>query len=341
MIDAARLESLLSRYAGLTIGVLGDFCLDRYLEIDPTIDEISIETGRPVHNVIRVRSQPGAAGTVLNNLVALGVGRLLPIGWCGDDGEGFELQGAFRKLPGVVLDDFGVEPSRCTFTYCKPLLMHAGRPPEELNRLDSKNRLPTPATQEDRLIAAVQRLAPALDALIVMDQAPDANTGVVTERVRDALGELAAAHPQLAVIADSRRGLRTWPALAFKMNGAELAAMFNVAPPTVERARQLAADLARRNHRPVYVSLSEQGIVGAAPNGQTEHVPALPVRGPIDIVGAGDCVMANLATATAAGAELREALELATAASSVVIHQLGTTGAATPDDLRAMIHAVH
>ena len=38
---------------------------------------------------------------------------------------------------------------------------------------------------------------------------------------------------------------------------------------------------------------------------------------------------ANLTTALAAGAALDEALELAGAASSVVIHQLGTTGTAS------------
>ena len=55
----------------------------------------------------------------------------------------------------------------------------------------------------------------------------------------------------------------------------------------------------------------------------------LPVRGEIDIVGAGDSVTANLAAALAAGASLAEALELANAAASIVIHQLGTTGTAS------------
>jgi bifunctional ADP-heptose synthase (sugar kinase/adenylyltransferase) len=63
----------------------------------------------------------------------------------------------------------------------------------------------------------------------------------------------------------------------------------------------------------------------------------LPVRGPIDIVGAGDAVTANLATALASGASLREAIELAVVASSVVIHQLGTTGTASVADLAAWI----
>ena len=75
--------------------------------------------------------------------------------------------------------------------------------------------------------------------------------------------------------------------------------------------------------------MAEHGIVGASPGLGPEHVPALPVRGPIDIVGAGDAVTANLAAALASGAGLREAMELAMAAASLVIHQLGTTGTAS------------
>jgi bifunctional ADP-heptose synthase (sugar kinase/adenylyltransferase) len=63
----------------------------------------------------------------------------------------------------------------------------------------------------------------------------------------------------------------------------------------------------------------------------------LPLRGPIDIVGAGDSVTANLAPALASGASVREALVLAAIASSVVIHQVGTTGTATVADLEALL----
>ena len=54
-------------------------------------------------------------------------------------------------------------------------------------------------------------------------------------------------------------------------------------------------------------------------------------------LGAGDAVTANLTAAFAAGATLREALELAMAAASIVIHQLGTTGTARVEDLRARL----
>ena len=140
-----RFRSITSRYAGLRIAIVGDFCLDRYLEIDPARCETSIETGLPVHNVVRVRAQPGGAGTILNNLVALGVGRIVPVSFCGDDGEGYELRRELARLPGVELDHFVTSPERRTFTYCKPLVVEPDREPVELNRLDSKNWTPTPA----------------------------------------------------------------------------------------------------------------------------------------------------------------------------------------------------
>src|SRR2546426_10231094 len=102
-MDLARFEKITNRYAHLRIAIVADFCLDRYLEIDPGKREISIETGLPVHNVVQVRSQPGAAGTILNNLVALGIQRLVPVGFCGADGEGYELRRALASRPGVDL----------------------------------------------------------------------------------------------------------------------------------------------------------------------------------------------------------------------------------------------
>ena len=325
-----RVQEITARYARLRVAVVGDYCLDRYLEIDPARTETSLETGRTVRNVVRVRAQPGAAGTILNNLAALGVGTLLPVGFCGEDGEGFELQRALAALPGVRLDHFRPTPTRRTFTYCKPLVVAAGRPPEELDRLDSKNWTPTPAGVQADLVSRVNTLIPAIDAVMVMDQVDVAETGVVSRAVCAALQAAAQARPALVTLADSRRSLRDFPPFGFKMNASELAALAGKPPPlTLDDVRRYAAELAQRNRRPVFVTLAEHGIVGAAAEGAVEHVPALPVRGPIDIVGAGDAVAANLLVALAAGAALREAMVLAMAAASIVIHQLGTTGTAS------------
>jgi len=170
-MTAARFSAITSRYGGLKVAVLGDFCLDRYLEIDPAKEEKSIETGLPVHNVVRVRAQAGGAGTVLNNLVALGVGTTYPIGFAGDDGEGFELCRALEAQHGVKMTHLVRTAARRTFTYCKPLMIRPGRTPVELNRLDSKNWTPSPAPLQETFVKAVEEVSARVEALIVLDQA--------------------------------------------------------------------------------------------------------------------------------------------------------------------------
>jgi bifunctional ADP-heptose synthase (sugar kinase/adenylyltransferase) len=138
----------------------------------------------------------------------------------------------------------------------------------------------------------------------------------------------------MPMLADSRRGLHGYPPVIFKMNAAELSTLTGAGQErSVTEIQQLAVSLAKKNGRSVFVSLAARGIVGAAANGETHHIGAFPLRGEIDIVGAGDSVSANLTCALAASATLHEALELANAAASVVIHKLGTTGTASVSEI--------
>ncbi len=336
-MDPNRFQAITGAYSNLRLAVLGDFCLDRYLEIDPSRKEVSIETGLPVHNVVNVRAQPGGAGTILNNLAALGIGTIHPVGFLGEDGEGFELWRALDGLPGVRLDGMVRTAQRRTFTYCKPLVVPAQQAPVELNRLDSKNWTATPPEVEAELMARLRRLAPEVDGIMVLDQVDVPDTGVVTSRVRNAIGEIVR-NKRMPILADSRRGLADFPPVIFKMNAAELGALTGARVTSEIRAvKETAAALAKRNGRAVFVTLAEQGMVGADPAGLVEHVNALPVRGEIDVVGAGDAVSANLLAALCAGAGLRDAIELANAAASVVLHKLGTTGTASVSELRDLL----
>ncbi len=333
-----RFHAITSRYGSLRVAVIGDFCLDRYFDIDPARQEISIETNLQVHNVVGTRCFPGAAGTILNNLVALGVGTVWPVGFGGDDAEGWELNRALRAKDGVDLTHFVTTPERKTFTYSKPLVHHPGKPPEELSRLDQKNWTATPESVSRQIGEAAHAVAANADALIVLDQVDLVGTGVVTDAVLEVVRELAARRPLLPIFADSRRGLGGFPPVIFKMNAAELAALSGASPTaSLDEIQQRAVALARKNAQRVFITLSERGIVGAAPSGEVWHSPCLPIRGPIDIVGAGDCVTPNLAVALAAGATIPEAMELAMAGANIVIHQLGTTGTASVAQIRELL----
>ena len=332
----ARFDEITSRYAGLRMAVLGDYCLDRYLEIDPSIQETSIETGLPVHHVVRVRAQAGGAGTVVNNLSALGVGEIHVIGFCGDDGEGYELRRALQATRGVKMGGFRENPEVRTFTYCKPLILTPGELPRELSRLDSRNWDATPNSVERTLLEAVTRIVPEMQAVLVMEQVDRAHTGAVTDLVRERVKSVAALRPEVPLIADSRRGLRDFAHFTFKMNLAELASLLGRKELSRDEAGAAAAQIAREQGRPAFVTMAEHGMVGATPAGEIEAVLSHPLRGPIDVVGAGDSVTANLGAALAAGASIREAMELAMAAASLVVHQLGTTGVARVEEMRAL-----
>ena len=88
---------------------------------------------------------------------------------------------------------------------------------------------------------------------------------------------------------------------------------------------------------PVLVTLGEKGMVYASKE-EFHHHPAIPVKGPIDTVGAGDMVVAGFSAARAAGATVEEACEFASLAVHNSIHQLGETGSASPDAIRQIHH---
>ena len=80
-----QLEKLLADIRRVRIAVIGDFCLDAYWTLDASISEISIETGLATRPVRGQRYSLGGAGNVVNNLLSLGVKRVLAFGALGAD----------------------------------------------------------------------------------------------------------------------------------------------------------------------------------------------------------------------------------------------------------------
>ncbi len=83
----------------------------------------------------------------------------------------------------------------------------------------------------------------------------------------------------------------------------------------------------------MFVTLSAEGIL--VRSGEAcWHIPAPPVTGPIDVVGAGDSVMAGIVTALCAGASPDEAAMVGNLVASITIQQIGTTGTASRQQVR-------
>ena len=320
-MEAARLQALLDRFPRQTVLVVGDFFLDKYLDIDPALSEPSLETGLDAYQVVGVRNYPGAAGTVVNNLRALEV-NVVAVGVIGADGEGDDLLRGLRRLDVDTTALWRAE-SRFTPTYLKPLLRPADAPARELNRLDTKNRTPLPPNLEDAVIASLQAALPRIQGVVIADQVSEANCGVITERVRAALSDLARAWPAVTFVADSRENIGAYRDVIVKPNARE--ALRATGLPTVAEA---GAALRECTCRPVVVTDGDRGmLVFDAAGGQ--RVPGVVVAGPIDIVGAGDSALAGMSAALCAGAALTEAALVGNLAASITIQQIGVTGTAT------------
>lgn len=338
MISETTLEAILAKLPTRTIGVFGDLFLDRYLEIEARLDEPSIETGLTAYQVTKVRSMPGAAGTVINNLAALGVGRIKVFSMRGKDGEGFELAEALGKMPAVDVASVQVIEHRRTPTYTKPIYHEKSGAFRELNRLDIKNHETLPAEVEVVLEKDLEQSLGELDALIVLDQVSQIDCGVVTGRLIHFLKGLQKKRPELLIMGDSRTRIGAFRGVSIKPNRTELTQWVALlGKETPQEILKKLSELSAKQNQGIFCTLSEDGIVAAMPDGQTAYQPALPVTGPIDVVGAGDSVSAALAAAFAAGATLQDALALGMLVASVTIRQLGTTGTAPPEMLRAAL----
>src|SRR5439155_2384386 len=103
---------------------------------DPALALASAETGIPRIAVVTTEATPGAAGTVANNLAALGAGRVDVLGLVGDDGFGYELRRAMAAR-GVSTELLVETASAPTFTYTKLLNGDTGE--EDLPRVDFVN----------------------------------------------------------------------------------------------------------------------------------------------------------------------------------------------------------
>lgn len=331
--DFNRICSVLSRAKNVKIAVAGDFCLDKYLYIDGSRDEISLETGKTAYQVTRRALYPGAAGTIANNLSSLGA-EVVCCGLLGDDGEGWELERCLRQIRAdtrLMIKS----PLVCTSTYTKPVYEDKNGTLTELNRLDLRNTDETPAELVNCLAENIEKALNECSAMIVCDQFTERNCSAVTDSIRETLRLAAEKHPGKTVLADSRGFIHEFRGVTIKCNHIEAARAFGYTGEDAASEKIIldcGSRLAARNGRPAVITCGEKGawIFTQSTGGiSAEHVNSFKVEGPVDICGAGDSFNAGYTLAASLGLDLPECLLIANAVASVTIRQIGVTGTAT------------
>lgn len=312
---------ILAAIPKLRVLVVGDVCLDRWCRYDPKLAEPSRETGIPRTAVVSAEYTAGAAGTIANNLAALGAGRVAVLGVIGDDGHGEELTRALAR------SNIGTElllrsPLVPTFTYTKLINVDSGV--EDLPRIDFVyDNLP--AKVDDQLVDSLRRAWPDFDLVLVSDQAETPGGGAVTANLRRMLTSLG---QERMVWVDSRKRPELFRGVILKPNRDEAQeALQRIGATNYEALRKHAdAGLLVITHGP-------EGVLLVDHSGES-WVRTRAVEKPVDICGAGDSFSAGAAMALQVTGSNVDAAKFGNLVASITIMKPGT-GVATPAEVLA------
>ena len=216
-MDEVRLKTILEGFRERKILVVGDFYLDAYWLIEKTKSTLSLETPWHTNPVVEQRYSPGAAGTVTNNLVALEVGEVYTLSVIGEDGFGSTLLERL-EANGCITDFMITDSDRVTPTYLKPI--HRGYEGVETEgpRFDIENQSMMCSKVENRVLSALRQCVSQVEGIIVGDQMPHDNWGVITDRVRAEICRLAVEFPDKLFFADSRTRIGKYRHVTIKPN---------------------------------------------------------------------------------------------------------------------------
>lgn len=325
-------EAMLEAAPHKKIILVGDFCLDVYFHIDSSDGEASLETGLTVRRVNTLRDSPGGAGNVFANLRALGAGSIVATGVIGPDMFGGEMR---RLLSGAGDSALIIqEQGWTTPAYMKPIIDG-----KEGERIDTGLRNRVSEESVDTLLRSVEAALKTADVVMINQQLEDT---IYSERFIAGLNALAAAHPEIPFIVDSRGLQDRFHGMWHKLNTHEAAALAGITldPMHSDLPLDEVQDLMRRFYKvtgdKLIVSRGEKGA--AAFDGRDFcSADGISLMTELDTVGAGDSFFSGFALSLAAGLDVEEALNIGNAVAGVTVQKLHQTGTCTPGELRDII----
>lgn len=279
--------------------------LDRYWFGE--VNRISPEAPVPVVRIEKCEERLGGAANVARNIAALGAPPAL-LGVVGNDEAGNKLEQMLREQ--AIQANLTRDPTISTIVKLRVI----GRQ-QQLLRIDFEER-PTHLVLRNKL-SQFNALMPEYDVIVLSDYAKGSLVNVaemiaaakkLSKRILvDPKGEDFTRYKGASMLTPNKSEFRqidgSWE------NEAQL----------TEKAQALRAKL---ELEALLLTRSEEGMSLYTEQGET-HFPAL-AREVFDVSGAGDTVIATLATMLGAGMSLIDAVAIANRAGGIVVGKLGT-----------------
>lgn len=319
---------LLRRFRALSVLVVGDVCLDRYVLGRAT--RLSREAPVPVLEWTREYCLPGEASNPALNIASLGAAPKL-VALVGGDTAGRRLRSLLRQCAAAdehLVEDPDWLTTEKTRVLAEGLLVH----PQQVARIDRSGTSPPSPEQLRELCERIEQLAPGVDAVLLSDYKHGAIGHAVIDCARDAAKRVG-----MPVTVDSQGDLLRFRGYdCVRCNRAEAEAVLG--RPLLAEAdfeRELPQLHARVGCRGLVVTRDQAGLSLYSEADGYRHIPGVPV--PVqDAVGAGDTVIAVLTLALAAGESLPVAARVANTAAALVVQHLGNAAPTPHELLRAL-----
>ncbi len=323
------LKGLLENIRSARIGIVGDFCMDAYVLLEPAASEVSIETGLATRPVRSQRYMLGGAGNVAKNLKAMGVEHVSVFGVVGRDPFGEEMRGLCVST-GINADGLLMQGEQWdTHVYMKPVEHE-----HEQHRMDFGNFNQLHPLVSRGLIEKLSADLTRLDIVIINQQIA---RGIHTKEFRESLRALILRNPGTMFISDSRHYIDEYTGTMRKLNLREGTRLFEserTAPDLMDsgEVEGICRSLYQRWGKTVFLTRGERGCA-VFDQGGFHEIPGLLILAPVDPVGAGDSMLAGITAALAAGAGPHTAAELGSLVAGVTVQKLMQTGTASPQEI--------
>jgi D-beta-D-heptose 7-phosphate kinase/D-beta-D-heptose 1-phosphate adenosyltransferase len=292
--------------------------LDEFVWGDVT--RISPEAPVPVVDVRRESIHLGGAANVLANLVALGA-RGSVVGVVGNDAAGRRLQTGLSDL-GMQDQYLLVDDSRPSTTKTR-IIAHS----QLVVRADRESRNPVTGKLEEKIVSCLKDALKQADAFVVSDY----DKGVVTPGILREI--LPVAYEQVPVLIDPKlRNFSSYrPATLVTPNHLEALRMSDTEDHSDDGSHHAAKVIREKlGCDAVLITRGDRGMMLLEGDGPPVYVETA-AREVYDVTGAGDTVIAALASALASGATMVEAASFANHAAGIVVGKVGTATASAEE----------
>ena len=308
-------QKLFEQFKTIKLAVVGDVMLDTYWW--GHVERISPEAPVPVVSFDKREHRIGGASNVALNAASLGA-RVSVFSVTGNDADALLLQELLTKSN---IESTGLLKSDERITTNKMRVISRN---QQMMRLDAETTKDLSATDESRLIGAVQKYIEEEKPTVIIFE--DYNKGVLTENVIQKITALSKKHNVLIAVDPKRKNFFAYKGVdIFKPNLKEVKEGLNLLVDEVNLPvlKNIHEELAKKlGHRISFITLSEKGVFYQDDNAAA-IVPSH-IRNISDVSGAGDTVIAVASLVYAATKDVALMAEMANIAGGLVCEEVGT-----------------